>query len=50
MFINAFQKIFVCDDLKKENLIRYDYITQTVISLIENININDNLKWISYEQ
>ena len=50
MFINAVEKIFDSDDLKKENLIRYDYVTQTMIALIENLNINDDLKWISYDQ
>ena len=50
MFINAVEKIFDSDDLKKENLIRYDYVTHTMIALNENLNINDDLKWISYDQ
>ena len=50
MFINAVQNIFTSDELKKENLIRYDYVTQTLIALIETLKFNDSLRWISYDQ
>ena len=50
MFINAVQNIFTSEELKKENLIRYDYVTQTLIALIETLKFNDSLRWISYDQ
>ena len=50
MFINAVQNIFTSKEIKKENLVRYDYMTQTLIALIETLKINVSLRWISYEQ
>ena len=50
MFINAVQNITTSEELKKENLIRYDYVTQTLIVLIETLKFNDSLRLISYEQ
>ena len=46
----AFQNIFTSEELKKENLIRYVYLTQTLIALIENLKLNESLRWISYKQ
>ena len=42
MFINAVQNIITSEVLKKENLIRYDYVTQTLIALIETLKFNDS--------
>ena len=49
MFINAVQIILTSEESKKENLIRYDYVTQNLIALIETLKINDSLRWITYD-
>ena len=49
-FINAINNIFVNDVLNNNNIIRHDFKTKALLLLIENENINNNFKWISYEQ
>ena len=44
MFIDSVQNIFTNEELKKENLIRYDYVTQTLIGLIEILKLNESLR------
>lgn len=41
-------KIFINSKLKDRDIIRHDYVTKTLINLIDNLKLNENQKWITY--
>ena len=47
MFINIIKQIFINNEFKKEDIIRYEYISQTLISIVDDLKLNKNLKWMS---
>ena len=49
-FIAVIENILIKDIFKSNKLIRYNYVTQTLLAIIDNLDINNNLQWISYEQ
>ena len=49
IFINCISKFILNEDLKTDKLIRRDYITKAIILLIKELNFNENLKWIPFE-
>ena len=36
--------------MNKKNIIRHDYVTRSIIILIDELKFNDNLKWLNYEE
>ena len=49
-FIAVIENNLIKDIFKSNKLIRYNYVTQTLLAIIDNLDINNNLQWISYEQ
>jgi len=49
-FINTVENIFINEQFKNKKLIRYDYISQNLLAIIDDLNFNKNLQWISYEK
>lgn len=48
-FIRSLNNIFINDAINNDNIIRYDYKSQSIINLIENENLNNDYKWIYYD-
>ena len=48
-FVNTLTKILINSDFANKEIARHDYITRTLLLIIEKLNLNNNLKWITYE-
>ena len=48
-FVESISKICINKNIKKTNIIRHDYITRSILLIKKDLNINENPKWISYE-
>ena len=48
-FINALKNIFINDIIKNDTVKRYDFITKSLINLIEKEDLLNNIKWIDYD-
>ena len=46
--LNSINSIFLNDVINNDTIKRYDYITQSLMLLIEKENLNNHYKWISY--
>ena len=46
--LNSINSIFLNDVINNDIIKRYDYITQSLMLLIEKENLNNHYKWISY--
>lgn len=49
-FINSITKILINTMNINENIIRHDYVSKTLIKLINKYKINEKPKWISYRE
>ena len=49
-FVESISKICINNNIKKNNIIRHDYITRSMLLMIKDLNLNENPKWISYEE
>ena len=49
-FINSMTKILINTMNINENIIRHDYVSKTLIKLINKYKINEKPKWISYRE
>lgn len=47
---NVLFKIIINSKFTKKNIIRHDYTTSAIINLINDLNLNDILRWIKYEE
>ena len=47
-FVECLSKIFINSKLNDRDIIRHFYATKTLINLIDNFKLNDNPKWIIY--
>ena len=47
-FINSITNIMINSKFNNKEIVRKDYISRALISIIKKYNLNDNLKWISY--
>lgn len=48
-FVNCLTKIFINNKFANKDIIRHDYITRSLIKIINEKNLNENLTWIKYE-
>ena len=48
-FVESILKICINNNIKKTNIIRHDYITRAMLLIIKELRLNENPKWISYE-
>ena len=48
-FLNSIMKLLSNSILNDKNIIRHDYVTRSIILLIEDLKFNDNLKWLNYD-
>ena len=48
-FVNAMTKLFLDDSINNTKIKRYDYISKSLLLLMENENFNSNFNWIDYE-
>jgi len=48
-FLNSITKLLSNSILNEKNIIRHDYVTRSILLLIEDLNFNDSLKWINYD-
>ena len=48
-FINSLNNIFINDTINNNTTIRHDYVTKSMILLIEKEKLNKKFKWIQYE-
>ena len=49
-FITSLSKIIINNIIKKSQIIRHDYISRSMIMMINNLKLNENPKWISYDE
>lgn len=49
IFIEAFKKVFINNELKHNAVNRYDYNSKTIIQIIDKENLNEKFKWITLE-
>lgn len=49
-FVASISKIIINNNIKKSQIIRHDYITRSMIMMIKNLKLNENPKWISYDE
>ena len=45
-FIDAIKKVLLDDKIKIENIKRYDIKTRAIILIIDELNLNNEFKWI----
>lgn len=48
-FFYVMKKILINANIDKDNIIRYDIITRTILSIIEKEGLNETCKWITYD-
>ena len=48
-FINSMKNIIINDTIKLSEYKRYDFITKSLLLLIEKENLNNSFKWFSYD-
>ena len=48
-FINSLKNIFINDIIKNDTVKRYDFITKSLINLIEKEELENYIKWIDYD-
>ena len=49
-FIESISKFIINEDFKEKKYKRNDYITKSLILMINELNLNSNLHWISYDE
>ena len=47
-FVNSISKIIINSKFIKNEVIRKDYITRSIISIIKKFKLNETPRWISY--
>lgn len=47
-FVNSISKIIINSKFNKNEVIRKDYITRSIISIIKKFKLNETPRWISY--
>jgi hypothetical protein len=47
-FLNCINKIFLNDTIDNNTNIRHDYITKSLLLLIDKENLNNEFKWIDF--
>ena len=49
-FVNTLTKILINSEFTHKKIIRHDYITRSLLLMIDKLNLNSNLKWVTYEE
>ena len=49
-FVETLNKFLINHEFKENDIIRHDFVTPSLIYLIEEKNLNNNLKWIKYDE
>ena len=49
-FINIISKRLINSKFTKKDIIRHDYTTRTIIKLINDLKLNDNPRWVKYNE
>ena len=49
-FLNNIRKLLSNNILNEKNIIRHDYIQRSIILLNKDLKIDDNLKWLNYDE
>ena len=49
-FVTCINKLFTNSKFKEEDIIRHDFVTRTLICIINKFNLNINPKWKTYEK
>ena len=47
-FVKSIGKVLLNDKILKDNIIRKDYKTKSLLKLIDDKDFNDNLEWINF--
>ena len=50
VFVNCLTKIFINKMFDNKDIIRHDLISRSLIKLIKEKNLNENLQWIKYDE
>ena len=49
-FLDTISKVIINNSFNNNNIIRHDYITLAIILMINNLKLNENVRWINYEE
>ena len=49
-FVDCFTKIFINNKFDNKNIIRHDYVSRSLIKIIKDKDLNENLLWIKYDE
>ena len=49
-FVNVLTKIFINSKFENKNIRRHDYVTKAIIKLIIDEKLNDNPRWVQFEE
>lgn len=49
-FVECLTKIFINNKFDNKDIIRHDYISRSLLKIIKDKDLNENLQWIKYDE